>query len=379
MKTEPQALRAALAGRHDRLAGRLLEWVAAESPTTDKLAVDMVGALVATELRAAGLCVALEPRAGVGDLIRGRLEAGPERILVLGHLDTVHPLGSVRLNPPRREAGKIWGPGAHDMKGGIAALLGATEALGALGLRPRATVEVLLTSDEETGSDQSRERILELARGCAAVLVLEPPLAGGALKTRRKGVGQFRFEVTGKAAHAGVDPESGVSAIREMAHLLLAAEALSEPAAGLSVRVGTVRGGSRPNVVPDFCEAVLDLRCRSAADGERVGQALRALEPQHPQARLRVSGAIGRPPLEATPANRALFQRACRIAGDAGLQLSEGETGGGSDGSFTSAAGVATLDGLGPDGAGLHSSGEYVLEDSLLERALLLALLLRQL
>ncbi|HEX9639005.1 MAG TPA: M20 family metallopeptidase [Acidobacteriota bacterium] len=379
MTGELEQLRREIGALREPLAGCLLDWVAAESPSQDKAAVDAFGARVAAALQGAGLAVEIEPRETAGDLIHARLAGRAAPILVLGHFDTVHPPGSIRLNPPRREAGRIWGPGAHDMKGGLVALLGALRALQALGQRPHSALEVLLTGDEETGSDQSRGRIVELAQSCGAVLVLEPPLAGGALKTRRKGVGRFGLVVSGRPAHSGVQPEAGVSAIHEMAHQILALEALADPAAGISVTVGIVRGGTRTNVVPERCEAWIDARCWSAGDAERLTAALRALRPRHPEARLELSGGFDRPPLEPTPANQALFERARALARAAGLELRGGETGGGSDGSLTSAAGIATLDGLGPDGAGLHSSDEFILEDSLLERALLLALLLSQL
>jgi glutamate carboxypeptidase len=235
---------------------------------------------------------------------------------------------------------------------------------------------VLLTADEEIGSPGSRALIESLARESAHVLVLEPPLADGSLKTARKGVGRFTIEVEGKAAHAGVAPEQGASAIVELAHQVLRVHALNDLVAGTTLNVGVVRGGTTSNVVPAWALAQVDVRSTTLAAAAEVTRALRALEPATTGTRIRVEGEFSRPPMERTPAIAALFDRARAIGRELGLALTEGSTGGGSDGNFTSALGIPTLDGLGAHGGGAHADDEHILIESLSERAALLAALL---
>jgi glutamate carboxypeptidase len=241
---------------------------------------------------------------------------------------------------------------------------------------PPRGVEVLFTSDEEIGSPTSRSLIEGLARHSAYALVLESPLPGGRLKTARKGVGGFTVEIEGKAAHAGVEPEKGISAVTELARQVLRINALAEPSAGTTLNVGVVEGGTTPNVVPARARARVDVRVTTAAEAQRTEKALRALAPVTPGARLTVVGGFNRPPMERTPAIAALFDNARRIGETLGLFLTEGSTGGGSDGNLTAALGVPTLDGLGALGGGAHADDEHILIDSLPERAALLACLL---
>jgi glutamate carboxypeptidase len=278
--------------------------------------------------------------------------------------------------PVREEAGRLLGPGVYDMKASLVMLFGALEACGRLGLELPRPVIALATSDEEIGSHSSRPLIETMARDCAYVLVIEPPLADGSLKTARKGVGRFTIEVEGKAAHAGVAPGSGASAIVELAHQIVKIHALNDVKTGTTLNVGVVRGGTVPNVVAARAAAQIDVRATTLDSAARIDQALRSLEPATAGTRVKVEGRFGRPPMERTPAIAALFDQARQIGRGLGIELTEGSTGGGSDGNFTAAIGIPTLDGLGVRGGGAHADDEHIQIDSLPERAALLAALL---
>jgi glutamate carboxypeptidase len=295
--------------------------------------------------------------------------------MILGHVDTVWPLGTLDCMPVRRDGDRLHGPGTFDMKAGIALALTAIEAMRATGT-PYPPVTMLWTTDEEVGSATSRQTIESEAGRSAAVLVLEPALPGGALKTARKGCGEFELLVQGVAAHAGLDPGKGASAIHELAGQIAAIERLQDLTRGISVNVGLVSGGSRPNVVAAEARATIDVRAptRDAADG--VESALRELHPARPGTRLTIKGGFARPPMERTPAVVALFARASAVASAIGRALAEGPAGGGSDGNFTAVLGVPTLDGLGPIGDGAHAAHEHVDVTALPWRAALLAGLL---
>jgi len=245
--------------------------------------------------------------------------------------------------------------------------------------RPRRPVVVLSTSDEEIGSASSRALIEETARQAVAVLVLEPAASGGALKTARKGIADFVLDVEGRAAHAGVEPEKGISATEELAHQVLALKGLARPAGGTTINVGVVQGGTRPNVVAARARAEIDVRFALASEAERVVAAVQGLQPQLEGARLRIRGGIDRPPMERSPGVVRLAQLAQRLATEVGFSLSETSTGGASDGNFTAALGVPTLDGLGPDGGGAHADSEHLLVESWLQRTELLRLLIEAL
>lgn len=370
-------VRAQLAEQLDAMVATLGELVAIESPTDSPEGLRrMADRLV--ELFAPFGPVERFRQETAGDhlLLRvpGQVEDAP--VLALCHYDTVWPLGSLAENPFRVEDGLARGPGVFDMKGGIVCLLYALRALAG---RPRRPLWALFTSDEETGSRTSRPLIEELARQSACVLVFESPLPGGTLKTARKGVGRYTVTIEGRAAHAGVEPEKGISAAQEAAHQVLAIHALNAPERGTTVNVGVVRAGTRANVVAARAELEVDVRVARADEAERVDRALRGLTPVLAGARIRVEGGLNRPPMERIPATAALFERARAIAATMGVDLREGATGGASDGNFTAALGIGTLDGLGPEGEGAHAAHEHVIVESLPRRAALAAGLLAEL
>jgi len=305
---------------------------------------------------------------------KGR-RSGERAQLLLGHYDTVWPLGTLREMPFRNEGDVVCGPGVYDMKGGVAQALLAIEAIQHLGLEPGVAPHVFLNSDEEIGSRESRRYIESLAPLMDRVLVLEPSLGpAGRLKTARKGIGRFTVTVIGKAAHAGLDPGAGASAILELSHVIQDLFALNDHDRGVSVNVGTIDGGLRPNVVAPRSKAVVDVRVATQEDAERVEAAIRGLRPVVEQTSLNVEGGFGRPAMERTPANRQLWRLACRLGEALGLELEEGLAGGGSDGNFTSQY-TATLDGMGAVGDGAHAAHEHLLLGPSLERTALLALL----
>ena len=344
-----------------------------ESPSTDKGAVDRLGDVVASELKALGLRVERLPQAAAGDHLRAELGEGERQVLLLGHLDTVWPVGEIARMPIRLEDGRLHGPGVFDMKAGIALAMLAVRAIRALDLPTRHRIVLLLTTDEEVGSTTSRRHIEAQADRSAAVFVLEPALPGGGVKTSRKGVGEFRLEASGIAAHAGIEPERGASAIVELAHQVLRLATLQDLARGVTVTVGRISGGTRGNVVPARATAEVDVRAPTLAAAAAVCQAIEGLQPVVPGVSLRITGGMNRPPLERTDGVARLFELARAIAAELGHELHEGGTGGGSDGNFTAARGVPTLDGLGPVGDGAHAAGEHVLVEALAWRAALIA------
>ena len=370
-------VRASLEPRLDEMVELLAELVAIESPTDDRAGLDRMAARL-QELFAPFGAVERFPQAENGDhfvvRIAGRTQEQPA--LALCHYDTVWPSGSLATNPFRIEDGIARGPGVFDMKGGIVCLLYALRALEGSPLRP---LWVFFNSDEETGSKSSRGLIEELARACAHALVFESPLAQGALKTARKGTGRYTVRIEGRAAHAGVEPEKGISAVQEAAHQMLAIHALNAPEHGTTLNVGVLHAGTRANVVAARAEMEVDVRVARTDEAARVDGALRDLQPVLPGAVIRVEGGLHRPPMERIPATAALFARARAIAASMGVELGEGATGGGSDGNFTAALGLGTLDGLGPEGAGAHADHEQAVVASLPRRAALAAGLLAEL
>jgi len=353
--------------------------VAIESPTNDKAAVDRCGALLAERLEQMGASVQRVSSSIAGDHLVARFGTASRQVLILGHFDTVWPLGQLARMPLVTEHGQLRGPGVLDMKAGIALGMLATRAVLDLGPLADVGVTMLWTTDEETGSDTSRALIETEAARSDAVLVLEPALTGGALKTSRKGCGQYDLTVRGVSAHAGVDPRKGVNAIRELAHQILAVDAIRDLDRGISVNVGVVSGGSRPNVVPDFALATVDVRAQTMADADHVDRAMRRLKAVTPGAVLEVSGGFNRPPMERSEGVARLFAVAESVAAEMGFELHEGGTGGGSDGNFTAALGIPTLDGLGAMGDGAHALHEHVELASLPTRAALIAGILHRL
>lgn len=361
------------------LLRRLVE---TESPSTDKAAVDRLGKLLASSFEQAGARVDRVPVSQYGDHLRVDFTTGDgthDPLLVLGHMDTVWDLGTLREMPFRVEGGRAFGPGVFDMKGGLVQLVFALRALSELGSRG-VRVMALINSDEEIGSLSSRKLIEEEARRSRTVLVLEPSLPpDGKVKTFRKGVGVFQLSIRGRAAHAGLDPDKGVSAVEELARQIVALHQLNDRERGITVNVGVARGGTRINVVAAEAYAEVDLRVSTLADARRLEEKIRGLKPFLPGAEVTVSGGIDRPPLERTEAVVRLFERARGLARELGFELGEGPAGGGSDGNLTAALGIPTLDGLGAVGDGAHAPSEQVVIAELPRRAALLARLLESL
>ncbi len=352
--------------------------VTLESPSTDKSAVDKCSAFVEKTFRELGLDIQRVPTETAGDQVIADWpgsEVRPGRILALMHLDTVWPLDTLERMPIRTEGGRLYGPGAYDMKASVAITWLAVRALLDRDQTPDHPVRLLFTSDEEIGSESSVELIRAEAKQSDLVLVLEPALPNGELKTARKGVGVFTLTAHGRSSHAGGNHEKGVNAIEELAHQVLALQKLTDYERGTTVNVGVISGGSRSNVVPDRAEMEVDFRAATMDEADRITRAVQSLKPALPEARIAVSGGLNRPPMERDARMIATFEKAQRIAADIDLELREGSTGGGSDGNFTAALGIPTLDGLGAIGDGAHALHEHVVIDSIAERAALLAAL----
>jgi glutamate carboxypeptidase len=366
---------------HEAAITRLLgKFVRAESPSFDKTAVDGFGRIVAAEWRRRGARVTLLRGRERGDHVRAEWNPRGNRamgqILVLGHLDTVYGLGTLARMPFRLSRGRAYGPGAFDMKGGLVIALSAADALTGTGRAPQKRVVFLWTSDEEIGSGTSRAAIEREARRSDAVLVLEPALGlDGRVKTGRKGVGEIEIVATGRAAHAGLNPENGVNAIEEIARQIARFSRWNQPSRGITVNAGVIEGGTRTNVIPDRARVVVDARAARAGDMQALEQKFRALRPILRGAKLQVRGGFNRPPME-RKSSAALYDKARALAKEMGVTLGEAYVGGGSDGNFTAALGVPTLDGLGAVGEEAHSPGENIVVRALPERAALVAGLL---
>lgn len=377
----PLPMRALLAGAR-RKESALLDWtkklVRAESPSDDKTAVDSCVELAAALARALGGRVKLHRQKQFGNLLEARFgprqKASGRQILLLGHLDTVWPVGTLQSMPCKISDGRLWGPGTLDMKAGVAMALTALEMLTETGLLNREIV-LLLNSEEEIGSPVSRPVTERLAAESAAVYVLEPA-QGLACKTARKGTGAWRIEVKGVAAHAGVDFEKGASAILELAHVIQTVSGWSDLRRGLTVNVGVVGGGSKSNVIPAEAWAEVDLRIARKADGARMARKFAGLKAANRDCSLTVTGAINRPPMVRGSGTVRLYRKARQLASELGFVLEEAATGGASDGNFTAALGIPTLDGLGAVGDGAHAQHESILIDHLAPRTALLAGLL---
>ena len=381
MITNPQQILDYFSSRQDEMLDRVREYVVQETPTSDKPRLDAFAQELVVRFQQLGADVDIIPVQERGKHVRARFSAGPgadqsEPALILCHFDTVWPVGSLESHPFRVEEGKAYGPGVFDMQSSLVLAEYALRAVRDLQLALPRPVTVLMTSDEEVGSQTSRALIEEEAKRSAHVLVMEPPIPGGLLKTTRKGVGRFTLEVTGRPAHSGAAPEQGVSAIQELARQILTLHDLNDYEAGTTVNVGMVTGGSAVNVVAAHAIAEIDTRAWTQDEADRLEAAIFGLAPVHPEAELRIQGEWNRPPLERT-ATGAIFERAQQIGAQLGLDLQEGGTGGGSDGNFTGALGISTLDGLGMPGNGAHADHEHILIDQLpIRGALLTALLL---
>jgi glutamate carboxypeptidase len=356
-----------------QLLGRMRELVEVESPSEDKAGVDRAGAMVCGWAEALGGTVKRHKQKVFGDVLElrfGSAKSKRGRVLLLGHLDTVWPVGTLAKMPWCEDAGNIYGPGLLDMKAGVVMALEAIAAVKALGMeRP---VTLLLVSEEEVGSPVSRGITEKVAAGCEAVFVLEPA-QGLAYKTARKGIGNYQLKVEGVAAHSGVDFERGHSAVREMSRVVETVSGFTDLSKGLTVNVGVIAGGTRSNVVAAECMADVDVRIVRAGDATRVARLFGGLKVSDKSCRLMVTGGINRPPMERKPGGVALFKKARKLAGEMGFVLEEAATGGGSDGNFTAAIGVATLDGMGAVGQGAHAVHEHVVKAKLVERTAMLA------
>jgi glutamate carboxypeptidase len=352
--------------------------VSAESPSDVKAAVDACTALAAAHAESLGGRVKLHRQRHFGDVLEARFgpraKSASERVLLLGHLDTVWPIGTLKSMPCRERDGRLWGPGTLDMKAGVAMALTAIEMLAEANGLSREII-LLLNSDEEIGSPISRPITERLAAECSAVYVLEPA-QGLACKTARKGTGNWRIDVKGIAAHAGVDFEKGASAIRELARVVETVSGFTDLKRGLTVSVGTAGGGSKTNVIPAEAWCEVDVRIARKADGPRIERKFAALKPFDKRCSLALAGGINRPPMERTPGTVRLYRRARTLAAELGFMLDEASTGGASDGNFTSAQGIPTLDGLGAVGEGAHAVHESVVIEHLAPRTALLAALL---
>jgi glutamate carboxypeptidase len=361
------------------LVSLLRDLTESESPSSHPESHDRMRHTLVSALEQVGCAVRQTGYEGLPRHVYARpadRERGAPIQLLIGHYDTVWPIGTINERPFTVDGNVIRGPGVFDMKGGLVQIVLALKTLRDLGLTPPLTPVVFVNADEEIGSRTSTRYIRTLARHAARAFVLEPAMGDtGEIKTERKGIGRFTITVHGKAAHAGLDPEGGASAILELSHVIQKLFAMNDAAKGISINVGTVDGGIQPNVIAPHSTAVVDVRVPTVADGEEIERRIHALEPVTPGVRLRVEGRIGRPSMEATPRNRQLWQIARRVGGELGLELHDTRAGGGSDGNTTSQY-TATLDGLGPVGHGAHAPHEFLYIDRTLERAALLALLL---
>lgn len=375
---DPNTLVAYCESELNALMGCLRQAVEIESPSQNPAAIDRMAAFFAQEFgkQRADVHLLHHPTAGsavVAEFWAGVSSAKP--ILLLGHLDTVWEVGTLADMPFQIRDGRAYGPGVYDMKSGIVCGIWALKALAASGLSPKGPIRAFLNADEELSSIAFREELLAEARSARAVLVLEPSATHGALKTARKGVGEFQVTVRGRSAHAGINPSAGVNAISELARQILRIEKLARPERGLTLNVDVIHGGTRPNVIPELAVARVDVRVPTALDSRNIERKMRALSPIHPEAELEITGGVNRPPLERKMAS-ALFDKALALGRQMGLELEEASTGGGSDGNFTAALGIPTLDGLGGTGDGAHARHEHVIVCELPQRAALLAALL---
>ncbi|MCB9148937.1 MAG: M20 family metallopeptidase [Caldilineaceae bacterium] len=358
-----------------------------ETPSGDKPRLDAFAALLAERLRDAGAQVELIPNERTGMHVRAAFDNRPadnrpadtRPALILCHYDTVWAVGALETHPFRiDEKGWAYGPGIFDMQTSLALSEYAVRAIQDLALTLPRPVTILMTSDEETGSHTSRQLIEDEAAKAEYALVLESPLPNGVVKIARKGGGHFELHVTGKAAHAGVEPEKGISAIQELAHQILTLHSLTDMEKGTTVNVGVVSAGTRSNVVAAEAHAIIDVRAWTQAEADRLANAIRALQPVTPGAKLEITGGWNRPPLE-RDATEELFGRAREIGANLGLALEGDGTGGGSDGNFTGALGIPTLDGLGVPGHGAHADHEHIETDKIQTSAALLVALLMEL
>ena len=368
-----------LRGQQGAMTALLEDLVLMETPSTEPTSQEPIRARLKTEFEDIGYRVRLIPGRNSG----GHVFAGPRRRgrgqpaqLMLGHCDTVWPLGSLESMPLAHQENRLCGPGVYDMKAGLVEMVFALRTIEALGLDPDVAPLCFVNSDEEIGSRESTRYVRALAQCVDRCMVLEPSLGlDGRIKTARKGVGRFTVTVQGKAAHAGLDPEAGASAILELSHVIQKLFKLNDPEHGTSVNVGVIDGGIRPNMIAPESRAIIDVRVLTKTDAERIENAIYGLETETPGVNLLIEGSIGRPPMEPTPRNRRFWRVAQQLAAELDFELEQGVAGGGSDGNTTSLY-TATLDGMGAVGDGAHASHEFVYLDLLPVRCALLTQLL---
>lgn len=372
------SLRDYFGSRQSELLSFVRELVETESPSGDEAGSDAVVSVLENAARSISSVTSVEriPGKDFGyhvriDAFANAGEAAP--IVILGHTDTVHPRGAIAERPWREEGNRIYGPGIFDMKANCALALELLRACEAMNLNPGRPVTLLFTCDEETGSPSGRAVVEQTAKNAHAVLVLEPPASGGRVKTARKGTGMFTIEVHGRAAHAGLDPEKGVSAVLELARQTVRLHDLADPAKGTTVSVCVVQGGTHSNVIPAEARAEIDVRFTSSAEASRIENEFNNLKPFDEQAQVVVKGGINRPPLERTTKVEALYEQARSLAALLDFDLGEASVGGASDGNFVGALGVPVLDGLGIEGDGAHAAHEHIVVDSIPIRGALLA------
>jgi glutamate carboxypeptidase len=381
-QTETSALHAELTRKADETLALMRALVECESPSGDLAGSRAAASLLAAAARKLPGVSAVErlPVEAYGQHLRIQFFADDAQAsgttLLLGHTDTVHPRGSLAARPWRETDGRIYGPGIFDMKANCALALAALDACAAVGLRPPRPVVLLLTCDEEAGSYTGRALVEAEAARAAQVLVLEPSATGGRVKTARKGTGMYTLAVEGRAAHAGLDPEKGVSAILELARQIERLHALNDLRVGTTVNVGVVGGGTRSNVVAAEARGEIDVRFTTNAEAVRIDEAIKSLRPCDERTRLTVAGGINRPPLERTDAVVALYERARSIAALLDYELGETQVGGASDGNFAAAICPAILDGLGVAGDGAHADHEHIIAADIVPRGVLLAALI---
>jgi len=378
-ETEPAALLKHLQKGRPAMVETLRQMVELESPSDNKSAVDRLGEFLAEQFAAAGGQPKFHRQSERGNHLQVDFPGAnfQRPVMLLGHFDTVWALGTLAKMPWRVAQGRAWGPGSYDMKAGITLMLHALAALREVRGQLARPVTVLLNTDEEVGSHSSRAALEKLARESAAVLIMEPS-AGlkGAVKTARKGVGEYCLKVSGVPAHAGISPQEGASAIRELAHQIVKVSEFTDLKRGISVNAGVIEGGTRSNVVAAEASALIDVRIARVRDAAYIDKKLHALRPVNRKCRLQLTGAINRLPMERTEGVAALYGKAREAAARIDWKLDEASTGGASDGNFTAALGVPTLDGLGAVGEGAHAFNESVIIEELPRRAALIAMLI---
>lgn len=373
-------LRSKITSYQPAMLERLEQLVNHETPSTDKPALDVYARYMSTRFEQLGGETTILENPGAGDQLQVLFPAAQAKVdhpgLLLCHYDTVWELGTLKEQPFRVDGDRVYGPGIYDMKASHVMAEFALKAINELQAPLPRPFVILFTSDEETGSHASRGLIEEQARQVEFVLVLEPPTAEGYIKTARKGVGSFSLQVRGKAAHAGTQPERGLSAIHELARQITCLEELADNAAGTTVNVGVIAGGTRSNVIAAKAEAVVDVRAWTEEEVQRLETSIKGLQPLIAGVELEIQGGFNRPPMVRSQAIAELFQKAARVGKSLGMELKEGSTGGGSDGNFTAALSVPTLDGLGAMGDGAHADYEHIFLSQLPDRTTLLAALL---